>query len=88
MASTGAGKHTVLHMYKAMLRESEKFSSYNYRNYALRRIRDAFKENKNLQDKEKIKEQMSKANKNLSIIKRQVIIGDIYRSDKLIIEQK
>lgn len=42
------------------------------RNYALRRIRDAFKENKQLADKAAIQEQIDYGKKNLDIIRRQV----------------
>lgn len=40
----------VLDLYQAMLRESKQFSADNYRTYASRRIRDAFRENKNVKD--------------------------------------
>ncbi|XP_050427929.1 LYR motif-containing protein 4 [Adelges cooleyi] len=84
MASTS--KTAVLKMYKTMLRESSKFSFYNYRMYALRRIKDKFRENKSLRDPTEIQHNMQEANKYLEIIKRQVIVGDLYKSDKLVIE--
>uniref|UniRef100_A0A8C2TZ71 LYR motif containing 4 n=1 Tax=Coturnix japonica TaxID=93934 RepID=A0A8C2TZ71_COTJA len=62
----------VLRLYRALLRESQRFSGYNYRTYAIRRIRDAFRENKNVKDSEKIEELVSKAKENLEIIHRQV----------------
>lgn len=43
------------------------------RNYAVRRIRDSFKENKSLSDQNQIKQQINKGYDNLEIIKRQVI---------------
>lgn len=43
-----------------------------HRNYALRRIRDAFKENKTLTQAEEVQKQYRFANENLDIIKRQV----------------
>ncbi|KAM4685116.1 LYR motif-containing protein 4 isoform 1-T1 [Amazona ochrocephala] len=62
----------VLRLYRALLRESQRFSSYNYRTYAIRRIRDAFRENKNIKDAEKIEELVNKAKANLEVIHRQV----------------
>uniref|UniRef100_A0A803WBR6 LYR motif containing 4 n=1 Tax=Ficedula albicollis TaxID=59894 RepID=A0A803WBR6_FICAL len=62
----------VLRLYRALLRESQRFGSYNYRTYAIRRIRDAFRENKNLSDSEKIEELLNKAKANLEVIQRQV----------------
>ncbi|XP_061851645.1 LYR motif-containing protein 4 isoform X3 [Colius striatus] len=61
----------VLRLYRALLRESQRFSSYNYRTYAIRRIRDAFRENKNVKDSETIEELVNKAKANLEVIHRQ-----------------
>nr|XP_010336384.1 LYR motif-containing protein 4 isoform X2 [Saimiri boliviensis boliviensis] len=62
----------VLDLYRAMLRESKRFSAYNYRTYAVRRIRDAFRENKNVKDPVEIQTLMNKAKRDLEIIRRQV----------------
>uniref|UniRef100_A0A182Q5I2 Complex 1 LYR protein domain-containing protein n=1 Tax=Anopheles farauti TaxID=69004 RepID=A0A182Q5I2_9DIPT len=78
----------VLSLYKQLLRASEKFDAYNYRMYALRRIRDAFRDNKALTDSASIASELSYAQKNLEIIKRQTIVGQLYRApDKLVIEK-
>ncbi|KAM9637045.1 LYR motif-containing protein 4 isoform 1-T1 [Morphnus guianensis] len=61
----------VLRLYRALLRESQRFGGYNYRTYAIRRIRDAFRENKNIKDSEKIEELVNKAKVNLEVIHRQ-----------------
>ncbi|XP_075350013.1 LYR motif-containing protein 4 isoform X2 [Mycteria americana] len=61
----------VLRLYRALLRESQRFGGYNYRTYAIRRIRDAFRENKNIKDSEKIEELVNKAKANLEVIHRQ-----------------
>ncbi|KAF9823145.1 hypothetical protein SFRURICE_016038 [Spodoptera frugiperda] len=84
--SSGVTKQQVLSMYKLLLREAVKFPNYNFRSYALRRIRDGFKENKALTDLKQINQQYDFATENLNIIKRQVIVGDLYRTDKLVIE--
>ncbi|KAM9228053.1 LYR motif-containing protein 4 isoform 2-T2 [Leptosomus discolor] len=76
----------VLRLYRALLRESQCFSGYNYRTYAIRRIRDAFRENKNIKDSEKIEELVNKAKANLEVIHRQVTIGQLYSTQKLVIE--
>ncbi|XP_071308725.1 LYR motif-containing protein 4 isoform X2 [Agelaius tricolor] len=61
----------VLRLYRALLRESQRFSCYGYRTYAIRRIKDAFRENKNITDSEKIEELLNKAKANLQVIQRQ-----------------
>nr|XP_031359804.1 LYR motif-containing protein 4 isoform X2 [Lonchura striata domestica] len=73
----------VLRLYRALLRESQRFSSYNYRTYAIRRIRDAFRENKNIADSEKIEELLNKAKANLAVIQRQVY--GFFRSKEFIL---
>uniref|UniRef100_A0A1Q3FCT5 Complex 1 LYR protein domain-containing protein n=1 Tax=Culex tarsalis TaxID=7177 RepID=A0A1Q3FCT5_CULTA len=85
--ASGIHKMKVLSLYKQMLRESQKFSSYNYRMYAFRRIRDAFRENRSLTDATQIQSQLEYAQKNLGIIKRQALVGQLFHSDKLVIEK-
>lgn len=78
----------VLDLYRAMLRESKRFSSYNYRTYAVRRIRDAFRENKNVKDPAEIQTLVNKARRDLGIICRQVHLSQLYSTDKLVIENQ
>lgn len=42
------------------------------RNYALRRVKDAFKENKGLSQQDEVHKQYQFANENLNVIRRQV----------------
>ncbi|XP_038244569.1 LYR motif-containing protein 4 isoform X4 [Dermochelys coriacea] len=76
----------VLRLYRALLRASQRFTAYGYRTYAIRRIRDAFRENKHLKDSEEIQTLVNKARTNLEIIHRQVTIGQLYSTQKLVIE--
>jgi len=55
--------------------------------YATRRIKDAFRENKDISDPEKIKALVQKAEGSLEIMKRQVSLGQMYRHEKLVIEK-
>ncbi|XP_045461292.1 LYR motif-containing protein 4 [Harmonia axyridis] len=80
-------KTQILGLYKLLLREANKFSSYNFRNYALRKIRDNFKENKSIKG-DNIELYLNEAKRNLEVIKRQVIIGRMYDTDKLVIEHE
>ncbi|KAM7098582.1 LYR motif-containing protein 4 isoform 3-T3 [Molossus nigricans] len=61
----------VLDLYRAMLRECKHFSAYNYRTYAIRRIRDAFRENKSAKDPVEIQTLVNKAKRDLGMIRRQ-----------------
>uniref|UniRef100_A0A2M4ATJ5 Complex 1 LYR protein domain-containing protein n=1 Tax=Anopheles triannulatus TaxID=58253 RepID=A0A2M4ATJ5_9DIPT len=86
--ATTAHKMKVLSLYKQLIRASQKFDSYNYRLYAIRRIRHAFRENKALTDGGKIESELAYGQSNLEIIKRQTIIGNLFQApDKLVIEK-
>jgi len=87
MSASSANRAIVLSLYKQLLREGSKFPAYNFRMYTLRRARDAFKQHKNLSDESMIKSCINEGMNNLEIIKRQVIIGNLYKTDKLIIEK-
>ncbi|RVE49722.1 hypothetical protein evm_005592 [Chilo suppressalis] len=86
--SSGVSKMQILSLYKLLMKESQKFPNYNFRNYALRRVRDAFKTNKSLADQKIIKKEYETGKVNLDIIRRQVAIGNMYSTEKLIIENK
>ncbi|XP_076766065.1 LYR motif-containing protein bcn92 [Xylocopa sonorina] len=81
-----ASRNAILSLYRNLIRESKKWNSYNYRMYALRKIRHEFQEHKTLQDKARINECYTKGMEHLEIIKRQVIIGNLYSTRPLIIE--
>ncbi|XP_046375478.1 LYR motif-containing protein 4-like [Haliotis rufescens] len=76
----------VLALYKSLLREARKFTEYNYRMYALRKTRDSFRTNKYVTDPQQIWNLLKDAQQNLTIIQRQVVVGQLYGEGRLIIE--
>uniref|UniRef100_A0A8D0GRB6 LYR motif containing 4 n=1 Tax=Sphenodon punctatus TaxID=8508 RepID=A0A8D0GRB6_SPHPU len=76
----------VLRLYRDLLLKSQDFTAYNYRRYAIRRIRDAFRENKHVKDSSEIQSLVNKAKTNLEMIHRQVTIGHLYSTQKLVVE--
>lgn len=81
-------KRTVLYLYRNLLRESSKFQNYNFREYALRRVRYSFQQHKNEGDASKIQEFVKCAEENLQLIKRQVAVGKLYMDPPLVVEKK
>ncbi|OAD57090.1 LYR motif-containing protein 4 [Eufriesea mexicana] len=79
-------RSAILSLYRNLIRESRKWNSYNYRMYALRKIRHEFQQNKAIQDQGKIDECYNKGLETLQVIKRQVTIGNLYSTRPLIIE--
>ncbi|XP_012589610.1 PREDICTED: LYR motif-containing protein 4 [Condylura cristata] len=57
------------------------------RTYAVRRIRDAFRANKDVRDPAEVQALVDKARRDLGVIRRQVHIGELYSAEKLVIEQ-
>jgi Complex 1 protein (LYR family) len=55
--------------YRQLLRQGEQFAAYNFREYAKRRTRDAFREHKDVQDAREIQELMQKGLKELQSMK-------------------
>lgn len=80
-------RREVLILYKNLLRASSTFDAYNYRLYAIRRVKDHFRANLNVTDSAIIKQLIEYGNENLTMIKRQVLVGQLYATDKLIIER-
>lgn len=76
----------AISLYKLLLRESSKFPSYNYRTYALRRVRDAFRDNRKVEDPETIDRLLQEGHRNLELIQRQVSVGRMYSAQKLVVE--
>ncbi|CAL8323395.1 unnamed protein product [Boreogadus saida] len=72
VVSNMATKTQVLSLYRMLLRESKQFPSYNYRTYALQRIKDAFRANRRIEDPEMVAKLAEEGHKTLALIKRQV----------------
>jgi|ERR1712131_1532 len=86
MASSS--KSQVISLYRMLIRESMKFPSYNYRTYALRRVKDGFKANKHVDNPKTLDSLLNQARENLAIIKRQVCIGQFYGAQRTIVEER
>ncbi|XP_047424507.1 LYR motif-containing protein 4 [Mugil cephalus] len=76
----------VISLYRMMLRESSKFPSYNYRTYAVRRVRDAFRANRKIGDPKAVEGLMEEGRQTLALIQRQVSIGKMYETQKIVVE--
>ncbi|XP_062847234.1 LYR motif-containing protein 4 [Trichomycterus rosablanca] len=78
----------VLSLYRLLLKESNNFPSYNFRTYALRRVRDAFREHRCVEDPKLLDQLLNKACENLAIIQRQVAIGKMYETQRTVVESE
>lgn len=55
--------------FRSLLRQSSQFSNYNFREYALRRTKDAFREHQKEHEERKIQEFIQDGLKNLRMMK-------------------
>ncbi|KIN07710.1 hypothetical protein OIDMADRAFT_16281 [Oidiodendron maius Zn] len=73
-------------LYRQLLRQGGQFAAYNFREYAKRRARDAFREHKDVQDEREIQKLIQKGLKELQSMKRQTVISQFYQLDRLVVE--
>ncbi|KAF9977164.1 hypothetical protein BGZ73_006835 [Actinomortierella ambigua] len=85
---TMSSRAKVLSLYRDLLHCSSRFASYNFRDYAIRRTKDAFRAAKNEADQARIEALIAKAEKELNVVKRQSVISQLYGGNKLVIESR
>ncbi|KAI9497278.1 hypothetical protein BDB00DRAFT_757125 [Zychaea mexicana] len=86
--ATPASRTQVLSLYRDFIRYGNKLSSYNFRSYAVRRSRDAFRAHADESDATKIASLINRGKQDLEVVKRQAIISTLYSSgQKLVIEK-
>ncbi|CZT14833.1 probable ISD11 Iron-Sulfur protein biogenesis, Desulfurase-interacting protein [Ramularia collo-cygni] len=84
MASTTAVE--VRSLYRSLLRQSNQFAAYNFREYAKRRTRDAFREHSTESDARRIQELTQHGLKELQVLKRQTVVSQFFQLDRLVVE--
>ena len=78
--------YSVRSLFRSLLRQSSQFANYNFRTYARRRTRDAFRESQHEQDERRVQELVQKGLRELQIMKRQTVVSQFYQLDKLVVE--
>ena len=68
----------TLQLYRAMLRAGKQFQSYNFREYAVRSVKDRFRENAALTDAHEITVALMNGRQNLELIKRQATVSHLF----------
>ncbi|XP_016380524.1 LYR motif-containing protein 4-like [Sinocyclocheilus rhinocerous] len=78
----------VISLYRMLMKESNKFTSYNYRTYTLRRVKDGFRENLHVDNPKTLDNLINQDRENLAVIKRQVSIGHLYSAQRNVVEKE
>lgn len=81
---------SVKSLYKSLLRYARQFPQYNYRNYALRKIKDEFTAAKSLKTPEELKKFVKEEQEALEQLKRMIKVQSLYfnESSKLVLEDE
>ena len=80
---------SLQNLYRTLLRHAERFPQYNYRNYALRKIKEEFADAKlTLKTSEDINKFLEKEQESLEQLKRMIKVQSLYfdNSTKIILE--
>ncbi|KAI0342537.1 hypothetical protein BDW22DRAFT_1395573 [Trametopsis cervina] len=86
--ATAPSRDALLHLYSSTLRASRAFSSYNFRQYFVRRTKTAFREIQEESDPAKLSAFYNDRVKELAVIKRSAIVNSLYGGWKLVVEEK
>lgn len=78
----------VVALYRALLINANLIPHYNFKSYALRRIKHDFKKNRVVQDPTLISSLYQSGLQQLDMLKRQRIIGQLYPEEQSVLEVK
>ncbi|KAF4579504.1 hypothetical protein EYR36_001317 [Pleurotus pulmonarius] len=81
-------RRSILNLYSVMLKTSNSFSSYNFRNYFVRKTKDTFRSIQNESDPSKIQALYKEAVADLAVLKRSALVNQVYGGWKLAIERQ
>ncbi|KAH8984922.1 hypothetical protein EDB92DRAFT_1454104 [Lactarius akahatsu] len=87
MSSPPSAK-SILHLYAQTLRTAKSFSSYNFREYFIRRTKSTFKEIQGEKDPARVSALYSEAARDLTSLKRSAIVNQLYGGWTLAVEKQ
>jgi hypothetical protein len=87
MSNTPSAK-AILQLYTQTLRTARSFSSYNFREYFIRRAKGSFKEIQGEKDPARVAVLYSEAAKELTSLRRSAIVNQLYGGWTLAVEKQ
>lgn len=79
-------KQAITSLYHNMLRSSQSFSSYNFREYFQRRTKDTFRAMQEETDPNKLRDMYAEALKESTTLRRSAIVNQLYGGWKVAVE--
>ncbi|KAJ3900946.1 hypothetical protein F5879DRAFT_372350 [Lentinula edodes] len=86
--SNPPSRRAILSLYHSTLRTSKSFSSYNFRNYFIRRTKYTFRTIQSESDPARIQSQYSEAVRELAVLRRSAIVNQLYGGWRLAVEDQ
>ena len=71
-----------LSLYRDLLRAARSFANYNFRDYAVRYVRDDFRRDSRLTDADAVAEAFARGRLQLKSLKRQSLVSQLYPDEK------
>ncbi|KZT64313.1 hypothetical protein DAEQUDRAFT_678740 [Daedalea quercina L-15889] len=81
-------KQALTELFNATMHTSREFSSYNFRNYFVRRTKGAFQSIENETDPTKLSAFYNDKTKELAVLKRSAIVNQLYGGRQLVVEKQ
>mmetsp|Transcript_18207 Transcript_18207/g.48984 ORF Transcript_18207/g.48984 Transcript_18207/m.48984 type:complete len:94 (-) Transcript_18207:571-852(-) len=75
-----------LSLYRQLLRAGGGFSNYNFREYALRRVRTGFRENLGVSAEPQVIDLVRQGERQLELVRRQAMISQLYPQPRHVLE--
>ncbi|KAI9056366.1 hypothetical protein FKP32DRAFT_1585660 [Trametes sanguinea] len=86
--ATAPTKQSLLHLYHSTLRTAQSFSSYNFRQYFVRRTKSVFREIQNETDPAKLAAFYEQSARELAQLKRSAVVNQLYGGGRLVVEKQ
>ncbi|TDL19442.1 hypothetical protein BD410DRAFT_792048 [Rickenella mellea] len=80
--------NSILRLYSSMLRTSRSFSSYNFREYFVRRTKSTFREIQAEKDPLRAASLFRKAAEEHTVLKRSALVNQLYGGWRLVVEKQ
>lgn len=86
-AKMASPRAQALGLFRSLLRESKRISNYNFRNHALRRVREEFRASASLETPEDVASRLAFGEEQLQLVRRQATISQLYPQEKHVLDK-
>ena len=88
MVITSVSRHEVLALYRQLFRAGNRIQDYNMKEYAKRRIKRSFQDNRVLEKPDDIVKSYNTGKKDLEMLTRQSIMSQLYPSNPSVMQME